>query len=466
VSAASDPGRATRRVQRAARGRILVARDDPRSAMPPPPSPAFEEIQRQEVNRLFGHVVGARLFFVPVIMGLAVWLAFGDPDPWHRVLVTGVATVALLFFAVEAVRARRLGIERVSIPLNLGMAALGSALVTLGTGGLDSPFVHLLPVLALVFGILLESPILLLVVGFQVLAVAAIAALRLTGAVRLPLPALGGGGTSLRIGLDAGFLAFLLVGGAGLGRGIRHVFDGMVRRALSAQEESLRAHRERASELSALSAEIAHELKNPLASVKGLAGLLAPAAADAKSAERLAVLRREVDRMQSILEEFLNFSRPLVPLALGTADVGGLAREVAALHEGMARERAVDVAVRGEARTRCDPRKVKQVLINLVQNALDASPEGETVEIEVRDGEAGARVAVLDRGPGLDPSVGERVFEPGVTTKAGGSGIGLTVARALARQHGGELHLSPREGGGLAAELVLPRTPSGSGEAA
>jgi len=313
----------------------------------------------------------------------------------------------------------------------------------------------LLPVLAITFGIFLDPPAIFAVVGFQVLAAAALAALGLATGTPVALPALGLV-SRLSTLVDWGILTFLLVGGAGLGRVIRKTFDGMVRRALSAQEESLGAYREREAELSALSAEIAHELKNPLASVKGLAALLAPVVTDARSVERLSVLRREVDRLQSILEEFLNFSRPLVPLALGSTDLGGIAREVAMLHEGMARDRGVALDVRGSGRARCDPRKVKQVLINLVQNALDASPAGEAVEIEVQDGAETARMAVLDRGAGLDPSLGGRVFEPGVTSKSAGSGLGLTVARAIARQHGGDLRLAPRDGGGLRAELTLP----------
>jgi two-component system sensor histidine kinase HydH len=441
------------RVRSPAAGRILP-RDEPTSAMSTSPH-SFSEIQQQEVNRLFGRMVGVRLLFVPIVMALAVALAWTDPRPWRTWLVGSVAVLAFGFFALEAARARRLGIERLSIRLNLAVAAVGTACIALGTGGMGSPVLFLLPVLTITVGVFLDPPAIFAVVGFQILALAGLAMLGLASGTPVLLPALGQS-SRLSLLVDWGILTFLLAGGAGLGRVVRKTFDGMVRRALSAQEESLRAYREREAELSALSAEIAHELKNPLASVKGLAALLTPAVTDPRSAERLSVLRREVDRLQSILDEFLNFSRPLVPLALGSSDLGSIAREVAVLHEGMARDRGVVIEVRGSGRARCDPRKVKQVLINLVQNALDASPSGEVVEIEVQDGTVSARLSVLDRGPGLDPSLGGRVFEPGVTTKAGGSGLGLTVARGIARQHGGELRLAAREGGGVRAEITLP----------
>ena len=439
--------------------RILAGNE----ATPVPPPQGHREIQEEELSQLFGRMVGARLVALPPFLGVALWLAWVDPAGWRRALL-GITVAALVgFFVAEWVRWRRRGFAPGSVTRNLTVAVVGLTLVAFSTGGLASPFIYVSAVLGLISGVFVPWPANGLLAAFQIAAAWTFAGLGLGGVIPdLNLAAFGGGPT-LPIPrawsiTHAFVLSFVYAFAAAAGRAVRWSFDKMVLRTAAAQQESLRSHADRAEELTALSAEIAHELKNPLASVKGLAGLLGQHLPDGKGAERLAVLRREVDRMQSVLDEFLNFSRPLVPLALGDSDVGALCREVAALHEGMARERAVEIAVRATSvPVRCDPRKAKQVLINLVQNALDASPAGATVEIEAeRDGLDGARVRVLDRGRGLDPALAGVVFSPGVTSKADGSGLGLTIARALARQHGGDVDLAPRAGGGTAAGMTLP----------
>ena len=308
----------------------------------------------------------------------------------------------------------------------------------------------------------------------QASAVIALGALGASGVFpELNLQVFGGGprvGPPTYLFTHAAMLSLVFFFFSGAGRAVRWWFDRMIRRSLAAQQASLEAHSERAQELTALSAEIAHELKNPLASVKGLAGLLASGVSEGKASERLQVLRREVDRMQSILDEFLNFSRPLVPLALGDADLGALCREVAALHEGMARERDVAVAVRADGvSARCDPRKVKQILMNLVQNALDASSPRAAVELEATGSAGGAaRVRVLDRGRGHRPGApglallarrdheGARLrARPHDRARPGAPARGRPRARATAgRRHRGRAAPAPRTGeagGGCAA---------------
>lgn len=438
-----------------------------RRAAPEPALP--ERIQREEISRLFGRVLAFRVWVLPPVLLLVGWVVWSDPAPWRRA-VLGTMLVAVSVFFVRELRAFRAGgASPRLVTRNVVLASLGQLLVSFASGGIDSPFLPVAVVLAVIPALLVEGAVRWLLPAVQILGVLAMAALGASGAVPdLNLAAFGGGarvgaGTAY-LWADAAMLCAIVLGIQGLGRGLRGAYEAILRRQLAAQEDALRAHQERAAELVELSGEIAHELKNPLASVKALAALLRQQLPDGKGAERLEVLRHEVDRMQSVLEEFLNFSRPLVPLSLGEHDLAALCREVAALHEGVAWERGLGVAVRGEdVAVRCDRRKVKQVVINLVQNAVDASGPGHEVTLEVeRAPDGGARLRVLDRGAGVDPALGDAVFDPGVTSKPKGSGLGLTVARAIARQHGGELALAPRPRGGTVAELVLPGRPLAS----
>jgi two-component system, NtrC family, sensor histidine kinase HydH len=453
------------------RTRGILFRRDPDAHMNLPAG--HEEIEKKELTRLFGHLVRGRVFALPVVGTLALWLAWIEPAPWRKVALAAAAAFMTVFFVAELVRFRIVGFAPRAISRNLGIATVAVPAICGITGGLESPFVYVVFPIVIITALFVPSPLSWVLNAVDVAGLWVLAWLGASGAVPdFHLEAFGGAAHApvpANLYAHAAGLSLVLLAASGAGRGLRGIFEGILRRGLAAQQESLRAHAERAQELTALSAEIAHELKNPLASVKGLAGLLSRELSEGKGAERLGVLRREVDRMQGILDEFLNFSRPLVPLALGETDVGALCREVAALHEGLAHERGVAFELRVvRVATRCDPRKVKQVLINLVQNAIDATPPGRAIEVEASaEPDGGARVRVLDRGPGLDPAVAAAAFDPGVTTKPRGSGLGLTIARALARQHGGELALRPRDGGGAVAELTLPARPgASSGEAA
>ena len=436
--------------------------------------PGFREIQHQEFERLFGRLVWARFAAVPLFVGLFGWLAWMEPAPWRRALLLAALLFVPLFFTWELLRYRRQGLTRHALPLNLGAGVMGTTLLMFASGGLASPFVYAGLLISLLVGMFVPGRTGLLLAGVQSVAVWTFAALGASGAVADFNPQVFGGGlrpspSLVHLYLHAGFLFIALLVTTGVGRALRAAFERTLLHAAQAQQDALHAHAERAQELTALSAEIAHELKNPLASLKGLAGLLTQNLPEGgKGAERLGILRGEVERMQGILEEFLHFSRPLLPLSTMSTELTLLCGQVVALYEGQAQEQRVELVVLpGGATVRCDPRKVKQILINLVQNALDASQPGGEVCLEVgHASEGGARVLVLDRGRGLDEALTRRLFEPGVTTKERGSGVGLTIARALARQHGGELQLAARPGGGAIAELWLPSAPALQQEAA
>jgi len=138
----------------------------------------------------------------------------------------------------------------------------------------------------------------------------------------------------------------------------------------------------------------------------------------------------------------------------------GISDVVCGLHLGMSelREVSIDLEAPDKLEVQCDPRKVRQILVNLFQNALDVTAAHGHVLIQVSTLDDCAVVSIDDTGAGLDPTLAERVFEAGVTNKPQGSGLGLNVARGLARQHGGDVSLTNRAEGGCRATLRLPYT--------
>ncbi|MBN9683476.1 MULTISPECIES: sensor histidine kinase [unclassified Corallococcus] len=437
-----------------------------------PTTAGIEQVQREAFSRLFRQVtrVLTVLSPLPVVMGSLGLI--GDTAVWRRWCVALALALVVVGLGVVTAWRRQPVVTHESGRMLPLVAFPLFTVVNLSLGGLESPLIPLVLPVSLATAILFTPARARRWAGYLLALVGVQAAVTLTGTVEDLVPPLFGGGP--RAGHNTALLltmlavtGFLVLWTNFVGTNLRRTFRGMVRTALDARDEALNAHEERVRSLTTLSGEIAHELKNPLASVKGLAAMIAREV-EGRPAERLAVLRREVDRMQEILEGFLNFSRPLLPLNEAHVPLDGLCRQVAELHEGMAGERGVGlrVAEGPPVEAWCDARKVRQVLIDVVQNALDAAPRGTTVELQAwTSREGGGRVEVRDRGPGLADEVRERVFEPGITTKPHGSGLGLALSRALMRQHGGELNLRAREGGGCVAELSLPAAQSPRKEA-
>jgi two-component system, NtrC family, sensor histidine kinase HydH len=432
-------------------------------------SPAIDRtsFRQNATERAVLRLARVRLYVAPMIAALASLFAFFEPVMWRRaVLFPTIAGLFVLSY-VEWVRIRKYGVHALSMPFNVGVMILGQIALAFATGGLFSPAIAGMLLVATVCAVFAEARVVYwFVEGLQVPGVWGMALVHAWGQpVPTLIPELFGQANELEHGLAPWVLAclytVLLNAAARLGLQLREVFAELFEEAIAERDRALDMNTEQARALTTLSAELAHELKNPLASVKGLAALVARDV-QGKAADRLHVLRGEVDRMQGILDELLDFSRPLVPLVMEDVELGELAHQVARLYEATAAEGGAQLQLSASTpvHLRCDPRKIRQIVINLIQNALDASAdapaEHRQIDLEVSARGGVALLTVADRGPGIAKEVAASLFEPGVTTKEHGSGIGLVVARSLARQHAGELTLGPRAHGGAVAELTLP----------
>jgi two-component system, NtrC family, sensor histidine kinase HydH len=220
------------------------------------------------------------------------------------------------------------------------------------------------------------------------------------------------------------------------------------------QREALERQLERERRLAGLgemSAVLAHEIRNPLASLKGNAQLLAQALTDSEKHGPKA--RRVVDeavRLENLTNDLLEYVR--------TGELHR--REVSAaalLREAVEAVDAQGISLQpagSEAPWRLDPERMRQVLVNLLENAVAA---GAPVRASLHEGAGQLRFVIQDSGPGVPPGERERIFEPFHTTRTRGTGLGLAIARRVVEQHGGSISVENAAVGGAIFSVVLPR---------
>jgi two-component system sensor histidine kinase HydH len=239
------------------------------------------------------------------------------------------------------------------------------------------------------------------------------------------------------------------------------------------REQVIRARSEMAADalarvrsLEQIGSKVAHELKNPLTGVKALVQLGLRNPAEAPSHERLEVLEREATRMQDILQNYLSFTRPLEAAQPRRVELGALVSDTLVILSARADDARVRLYAEGDATLEADPRRLKEALLNLVTNAIEATPPGGEVIVEVRRTEDGAEIVVRDTGRGMPAETLTRIGTPFFTTRDDGTGLGVVLARSVIAQHGGSLRYESEPGKGTRVSVTLPRVSKGNGDAA
>lgn len=236
--------------------------------------------------------------------------------------------------------------------------------------------------------------------------------------------------------------------------------------------------------LGSLVANLAHEIKNPLSGIRGAAQLLSRRVAnDPDAGSYTGIIVREVDRLAALVEQLLTFGAPRRP-EKEQVNVHRILHDVLAILGPEIENRNVVVRMEIDPslpEVRADPAQLTQVFLNLVKNALDVMESGGRLTLATRlemefhilrralpdEGAAPAvggrssrgqfvRIGVADDGPGFPKDLGERVFEPFVTTKARGTGLGLAVCERIVAAHGGDIRAENRPEGGALVTVTLP----------
>jgi signal transduction histidine kinase len=212
-----------------------------------------------------------------------------------------------------------------------------------------------------------------------------------------------------------------------------------------------------------LAAGIAHEVRNPLAAITlNLQYLAAKGSLDAPMVESIGNALEGAKRVESVIENTLSLAR-VSPPVLQPESVNALVQKVIGFIEMSSKQKDVRVETElGEnlPLVKVDAKQIQQVLINIVQNAIDASPMSEVVRLSTlltqEEGGSYICITVRDRGPGVPPEHRKYLFQQFRTTKPGGTGLGLVLSRQILERHKGKIALEDAPGGGTVVHIQIP----------
>ncbi len=256
---------------------------------------------------------------------------------------------------------------------------------------------------------------------------------------------IGGGDFSVRVGAI----------GEGELRAVAEAFDRMVDE-IQARERRL-LETERMAAIGQLAAGVAHEINNPIGIIRGYLKTMTVDSPPEVLRDELRILDEEAAACQRIAEDLLTYARAPELRALPVA-MDDLIRESVRRLEDAQHAAAGRIAVRAEPGTiLADGGRLRQVVLNLLRNALQASPSSASVTVDGKaQGDGGYEITVTDRGQGVDPKDRALVFEPFFSKRADGSGLGLAVCQGIVRAHGGSIAVESRVGGGAVFRVKLP----------
>ena len=215
---------------------------------------------------------------------------------------------------------------------------------------------------------------------------------------------------------------------------------------------------ERLSALGEMATTVAHETKNPLNSIRLATSYLKKNFQGEILSEFLSIIEEEVMRLNEITSDFLGFSKP-APLRMRMTDINTIVRSTVELVRQEATDRNIEVIILTDEHVppvSCDFSRMKQAILNLLLNAIDASAAGDSIIITTEAAGARIKLSVQDTGRGIPPEEIENIFKPFYTTKTRGSGLGLAIVDRIVKEHKGEITVESNLGKGTTFTLTLP----------